>query len=310
MKHRNKMKIRKLAAIDIGSNAMRLLINYVYEIPGETPVFNKTNLLRLPVRLGKDVFINKKISNKNKDRMLDAMTTFRLVMDLYGVKEYKAYATSAMREAENGEEIIKKIKKKADINIEIIDGQTEAELTFKSDLQKFFLDKRNYLYVDVGGGSTELTLLSNGEVIDSQSFRVGTVRMLEGKVDKNVYPEMKKWVEENVRKYEVDLIGSGGNINHIYKYSGIKLGKPMSGAYLRKRYRLVRDLSFEQRLIQLNMKTDRADVVEHAMEIYIKVMKWSRSKKIYVPKVGIADGMIKTLYEKKFQKINSSKHLK
>ena len=123
--------------------------------------------------------------------MLDAMTTFRLVMDLYGVKECKAYATSAMREAENGEEIIKKIKKKADINIEIIDGQTEAELTFKSDLQKFFLDKRNYLYVDVGGGSTELTLLSNGEVIDSQSFRVGTVRMLEGKVDKNVYPEMK-----------------------------------------------------------------------------------------------------------------------
>ena len=138
MKHQNKIKIRKLAAIDIGSNAMRLLINYVCDIPGENPVFNKTNLLRLPVRLGKDVFINKTISKKNKDRMLDAMTTFRLVMDLYGVEEYKAYATSAMREAVNGEEIIEEIRNKANIKIEIIDGKTGAELSFKSDLQKFF----------------------------------------------------------------------------------------------------------------------------------------------------------------------------
>lgn len=248
------------------------------------------------------MYLSKKTFQKNKDRMLDAMTTFRLVMDLYGVEKYKAYATSAMREANNGLEIIQKIKSKTDINIEIIDGKTEAELTFKSDLQKFFLDKKNYLYVDVGGGSTELTLLSNGEVIDSKSFKIGTVRMLENKVDKDIYPEMKSWVQENVKQYEVDLIGSGGNINHIYKYSGIKLGKPMSGTYLRKRYRLVRDLTFEERLIQLNMKTDRADVVEHAMEIYIKVMKWSRAKKIHVPKIGISDGMIKTLYKQKYQK--------
>lgn len=293
------MNIRKLAAIDIGSNAMRLLINYVYEIPGESPVFNKTNLVRLPVRLGKDVFINKTISDDNKKRMLDAMTTFRLIMDLYGVEDYRAYATSAMREAENGKEIIKKIKKKANVKVQVIDGKTEAELIFRSELQKFILDENNYLYVDVGGGSTELTLITHGKVKLSKSFAIGTVRMLEGKVKKSVYPEMKKWVEDHVRKYEVSLIGSGGNINHIYKYSGIKLGKPMSGAYLRSRYRLVRELSFEERLRELNMKTDRADVVEHAMEIYIKVMKWSRAQKVFVPKIGIADGMIQSLYEEK-----------
>lgn len=292
------MKIRKLAAIDIGSNAMRLLINYVYEVPGSKPVFNKTSIVRMPIRLGEDVFTHKEISEKNTARLIDAMKAYKLMMDIYGVEHYLAYATSAMRESENGKEVVRKIKKQSGISIEIIDGTTEAELIFATELQNFILDGNNYLYVDVGGGSTELTLISDGEVQFSKSFQVGTVRLLEGKVEQNVYPEMKKWIEENIRKHDVDLIGSGGNINHVYKYSGVKLGKPLAGSYLRSRYKKVREMSYEERLQELNMKPDRADVVEYALEIYTKVMKWSRAKKIFVPKIGISDGMIRSLYEK------------
>lgn len=292
------MKIRKLAAIDIGSNAMRLLINYVYEVPGSKPVFNKTSIVRMPIRLGEDVFTHKEISEKNTARLIDAMKAYKLMMDIYGVEHYLAYATSAMRESENGKEVVRKIKKQSGISIEIIDGTTEAELIFATELQNFILDGNNYLYVDVGGGSTELTLISDGEVQFSKSFQVGTVRLLEGKVEKSLYLEMKNWVEDNIRKYDVDLIGSGGNINHVYKYSGVKLGKPLAGSYLRSRYKKVREMSYEERLQELNMKTDRADVVEYALEIYTKVMKWSRAKKIHVPKIGISDGMIRSLYEK------------
>lgn len=291
------MNIRKLAAIDIGSNAIRLLINYVYEIPGCEPVFNKTSIVRMPIRLGEDVFIEKNISVKNINRMVDAMQAYKLMMDIYGVENYLAYATSAMREASNGKEVVKKIKRKTGIEIEIIDGSLEAELTFATDLKNFMLDGNNYLYVDVGGGSTELTILSNGKIADSQSFPVGTVRLLEGKVEKSVYAEMKKWVEENAKPLHVSLIGSGGNINHVYKYSGVKLGKPLRGAYLRNRYKVVREMSYEERLKELNMKPDRADVVEFALEIYTKVLKWSRAKLIYVPKIGISDGMIRSLYK-------------
>ena len=290
------MKIRKLAAIDIGSNAMRLLINYVYEIPGSKPVFNKTSIVRMPIRLGEDVFTHKTISEKNAERMLDAMQAYQLMMKIYGVEQYLAYATSAMREATNGKEIVKKVKKQTGIDINIISGEVEAELIFASELQSFVLDENNYLYVDVGGGSTELTLITNQQVTLSRSFPIGTVRLLEGKVEKSVYPEIKQWIEETIRSYEVDLIGSGGNINHVYKYSGVQLGKPLKGAYLRSRYKVIREMSYEQRMKELNMKPDRADVVEYALEIYTKVMKWSRAKKIYVPKIGISDGMIRKLY--------------
>lgn len=290
------MKIRKLAAIDIGSNAMRLLINYVYEIPGSKPVFNKTSIVRMPIRLGEDVFTHKTISEKNAERMVEAMQAYQLMMKIYGVEQYLAYATSAMREATNGKEIVKKVKKQTGIDINIISGEVEAELIFASELQSFVLDENNYLYVDVGGGSTELTLITNQQVTLSRSFPIGTVRLLEGKVEKSVYPEMKQWIEENIRPYEVDLIGSGGNINHVYKYSGVQLGKPLKGAYLRSRYKVIREMSYDQRMKELNMKPDRADVVEYALEIYTKVMKWSRAKKIYVPKIGISDGMIRKLY--------------
>jgi len=251
----------------------------------------------MPIRLGKDVFTDKNISDQNVDRLVKAMQSFRLMMDIYEIEHYRAYATSAMRESENGKKIVKKIHQKANIDIEIIDGDTEAQLIFATELRNFVLDKKNYLYVDVGGGSTELTIISNGKVITSQSFAIGTVRLLEGKVEKNVYPEMKRWIEQNAQPLGVDLIGSGGNINHVYKYSGVQLGKPLKGPYLRKRFKQIREMSYEDRLQELNMKPDRADVVEFALEIYTKVMKWSRAKQIYVPKIGISDGMIRKLYE-------------
>ncbi|MFA5620395.1 MAG: exopolyphosphatase [Weeksellaceae bacterium] len=291
------MNIRKLAAIDIGSNAMRLLINYVYEFPGSQPIFNKTSLIRLPVRLGEDVFFNKRISEQNEQRMKEAIQAYKLIMDIHGIENYLAYATSAMRESENGKEILSRIRKKTGIHVEIIDGNTEANLVFATELQKFIEDKQNYLFVDVGGGSTELTLIENGKIGISKSFSVGTVRLLNDLVNPEVYPEMKSWVTKNIRHKQVQLIGSGGNINHVYKYSGIKLGKPMDSSYLRKQHRTFKELTYEERLRDFNMKTDRADVIEYALDIFTKIMKWSHAKKIHVPKIGISDGMIRKLYE-------------
>lgn len=291
------MNIRKLAAIDIGSNAMRLLINYVYEFPGSQPIFNKTSLIRLPVRLGEDVFFNKRISEQNEQRMKEAIQAYKLIMDIHGIENYLAYATSAMRESENGKEILSRIRKKTGIHVEIIDGNTEANLIFATELQKFIEDNQNYLFVDVGGGSTELTLIENGKIGISKSFSVGTVRLLNDLVNPEVYPEMKSWVTKNIRHKQVQLIGSGGNINHVYKYSGIKLGKPMDSSYLRKQYRTFKELTYEERLRDFNMKTDRADVIEYALDIFTKIMKWSHAKKIHVPKIGISDGMIRKLYE-------------
>lgn len=291
------MKIRKLAAIDIGSNAMRLLINYVYEEEGNVPIFNKTSIVRMPIRLGQDVFIDGEISEKNIERICDAMLSYFLMMKVYDVEIYKAYATSAMREAKNGKEVVKKIMKKSNINIEIIDGKTEAELLFNTELGDFIKDEKTYLYVDVGGGSTELTLLKEGKVYSSKSFEVGTVRLLEGKVGPTTFNEMKHWIDENIGKEPVELIGSGGNINHVYKYSGVKLGLPLSSFYVKKHYQILQTLTAEERMQNYNMKPDRADVVAYALEIYNNVLKWSHAKKIHVPKIGLSDGIIRKVYQ-------------
>lgn len=291
------MDIKKLAAIDIGSNGVRLLINYIYENEGEEPIFNKTSLVRMPIRLGQDVFIDGNISEINAERLTDAMKSFRLMMKVYGVQHYLAYATSAMREAKNGKTIVKKVNAKSGLNIEIIDGKVEAELLFATELNAFVKDDNNYLYVDVGGGSTELTLLKDNKLAASQSFPIGTVRLMEGKVDKNTFAEMKQWIDENVGDLTVDLIGIGGNINHVYKYSGVKLGKPLTGNYIRTHYRRLVQMTTEERMKVYNMKPDRADVVVFALEIYTKVYNWSNAQKIFVPKIGLADGMMRMLYK-------------
>ncbi|WP_068599457.1 Ppx/GppA phosphatase family protein [Vaginella massiliensis] len=291
------MKIKKLAAIDIGSNAIRLLINYVYEETNNPPVFNKTALVRMPIRLGQDVFNNSKISDKNIDRIVDAMQAYSLMMKVYEVEHYRACATSAMRETKNGQKVINKIKKKANIAIEVIDGKTEAEMLFCAGLNKFLTEDKAFLYVDVGGGSTELTYLKNKQVQASQSFAVGTVRLLEHKEASDVFPSMQKWIKDTIEEEEIELIGAGGNINHVYKYSGVKLGLPMSVSYLNRHNKILLKLNPEERMTQFNMKPDRADVVVYALEIYNKVAKWSNAKKIHVPKIGLSDGIIRSLYE-------------
>ena len=291
------MKIRKLGAIDIGSNAMRLLINYVYEEEGKAPIFNKTSIVRMPIRLGHDVFIDGEVCENNVERICDAMQSYALMMKVYDIEIYKAYATSAMREAINGKEVVKRVKKRSGITIEVIDGKTEAELLFNTELGDFIKDGKTYLYVDVGGGSTELTLLKDSKVFTSKSFEVGTVRLLENKVEPHTFDEMKKWLQDNIGTEEIELIGSGGNINHVYKYSGVKLGLPLSSLYVKKQYQIMQTITAEERMQIFNMKPDRADVVVYALEIYNNVLKWSHAKKIHVPKIGLSDGIIRKIYK-------------
>ncbi len=289
--------IKKYAAIDIGSNAMRLLIMNIVEQEGTAPQFNKSALFRVPIRLGQDAFTVGEITEENIDRMVDAMKAYKLLMGVYKVERYMACATSAMREAYNGKEVTDIIKKKADIKIEIIDGKKEAAIIASSDLHQFIKTEQTYLYVDVGGGSTEFSLFSEGKMVASKSFKNGTVRLLNDMVNEVVWQEIEKWIKTNTEDYEnITLIGSGGNINKIFKLSGKLQDKPLSYMYLNAQYQYLNSLSYEQRIAELALNTDRADVIIHALSIYLKAMKWSGSNKIYVPKIGLSDGIVKAMY--------------
>jgi len=293
------------AAIDIGSNAIRLLISTITEQEDREDVdFKKTSLVRVPIRLGEDVFKHTVISEKNIERMVDTMQAFNLLMKSHGIEKYKACATSAMREAKNGVEVVEKIKEKAGVEIEIIDGNHEAAIIAATDLHELVQNDCNYLYVDVGGGSTEFTLFSSGNTVASKSFKVGTVRLLNNLVEDGLWEEMATWVQETTKSYdEIDLIGSGGNINNIFKTSRKKEGMPLSLSYIKKYNDLLNSLSYEERVMDLNLKSDRADVIIPASKIYLNAMKWAKADKIYVPKIGLADGIIKSLYNGKKRKV-------
>lgn len=289
--------IRKFAAIDIGSNAMRLLVANVIEEPGVPTHFSKSALVRLPIRLGQDSFTVGQISPENIERMIDGMKAFKLLMKVHKVERYAALATSAMREAVNSPEVIKTIKEQADIEIKIIDGKTEAAIIASTDLSHLVQTEQTYLFVDVGGGSTEFSLFDNGKMVASKSFKIGTVRLLNEMVEPKTWTEIEQWIKEQTRIYpEVTLIGSGGNINKLFKMSGRKLDKPLSYWYLNKRYHFLNSLTYEQRISELDLNMDRADVIVLATEIYLNAMKWSRAKKIFVPKIGLSDGIIKAMY--------------
>ena len=292
---------KNYAAIDIGSNAVRLLVSTITEQKGrEDTDFRKTSLVRVPIRLGEDVFEKSVISEKNIERMVDTMQAFNLLMKSHGIVKYKACATSAMREAKNGAEVVEEIKAKTGVEIEIIDGNHEAAIIAATDLHELIKNDCNYLYVDVGGGSTEYTLYSSGKTVASRSFKVGTVRLLNDLVDDGAWEEMEKWVRETTKPYKkIDLIGSGGNINNIFKTSGKKEGKPLSLAYIKKYNDLLNSLSYEERVMDLKLKSDRADVIIPASKIYLSSMKWARADNIFVPKIGLADGIIKSLYNGK-----------
>ncbi|HSD08652.1 exopolyphosphatase [Flavobacterium sp.] len=291
------IRLKKYAAIDIGSNAMRLLITNIVEEDDKEPQFNKSSLVRVPIRLGQDAFTVGEISPENIERMVDAMKAFNLLMKVHKVERYMAFATSAMREAYNAKEVVALIRKKADIKIEIIDGKKEAAIIASTDLHHLLKTDETYLFVDVGGGSTEFTLFSNGKMVASRSFKAGTVRLLNEMVHDVVWAEIEKWIKQNTAEYdEVTLIGSGGNINKLFKMSGKLQEKPLSYIYINSQYSYLNSLTYEQRISQLGLNPDRADVIVPATRIYLNAMKWSGARQIYVPKIGLSDGIVKAMY--------------
>jgi exopolyphosphatase/guanosine-5'-triphosphate,3'-diphosphate pyrophosphatase len=289
--------IKKYAAIDIGSNAIRLLISNIIEVPGQPTRFKKSSLVRVPIRLGEDVFINNEISPENIIRMQDTMRAFKLLMKSHRVERYKACATSAMREAKNGQEIADLIRETSDIDIDIIEGEEEAAIIAATDLQEYIQLDKTYLYVDVGGGSTEFSIISNAQTVASKSFRIGTIRILKDIVNHEKWLELESWIKSETSKFDkVEVIGSGGNINKIFKISGKAMGKPLTYFYLTSYYNILKSYSYEERITELDLNQDRADVIIPAMQIYLSAMKWSRAKHIYVPKIGLSDGIVKSLY--------------
>ena len=292
------MLIEKYGGIDIGSNAIRLLVTTVTTMDDKPPRFKKTSLVRVPILLGADVFLNGAISKVSIDRMIDAMSAYGLLLKNHNVLRYRACATSAMREASNGAEVVARIREATGIQIEIIDGEIEADLIAATDFGHFIGTEKAFLYVDVGGGSTEFTLYSEGRVIVSRSFKLGTVRILNDMVRESMWDEVKAWITEVTAGYDkINVIGSGGNINSIYTNSGKKLGKPLSYFFLVNYFELLKSMTYHERIYELEMNPDRADVIIPATKIYLSAMKWSSAKNIYVPKIGLADGMVKRMYQ-------------
>ncbi|MEM9648362.1 MAG: exopolyphosphatase [Bacteroidota bacterium] len=291
------MVIRKFAAIDIGSNAVRLLVNNVIEQEDKPTTFKKSALIRVPVRLGEDAFTLGKVSENNLNRLIKTMHSFDLLMQVYGVEKYMAVATSALRESENGREVAERVQKEAGIGIEIIDGKREATIIASTDLKDLIKKDRSYLYVDVGGGSTEFTVFAQGEPKASKSFKIGTVRILNGLVKDDMWRQVEEWIKEHLGEgTKVEIIGSGGNINKLHKMSGRKVGQPLSFIWLNAQYHFLNSMDYEDRISELGLNQDRADVIIPASKIFLSAAKWSGAKKIHVPKIGLADGMIKTLY--------------
>ena len=291
------MKIRKFAAIDIGSNAIRLLIHNVIEEKGKKTQFRKSSLIRVPVRLGVDSFTVGEISEHNEERMLNAMKAFKLIMDVHGVEKYMACATSAIREANNGHEIVDRIYEDSGVKIEVIDGKKEAAIIASTDLKQLIQNDQTYLYIDVGGGSTEFTLFTDGKIKVSKSFKIGTVRILNNLVGEGIWKKIELWIKENIQGLsKITIIGSGGNINKLHKMSGRKEGEPLSYIWLNSQYHFLESMSYEDRISELGLNPDRADVIIPATRIYLSAAKWCGAKKIYVPKIGLSDGIIKTIY--------------
>ncbi|MDO3643028.1 ethanolamine ammonia-lyase reactivating factor EutA [Mucilaginibacter sp. L3T2-6] len=292
----------RYAAIDIGSNAVRLLIADIIENNGSVS-FKKNTLIRVPLRLGDDAFLDHELSEKKSADLIKTMEAFSRLMDVYKVADYTALATSAMREAKNGAEIAKLIKTNAGIDVEIIPGQKEAGMIYASHADQTIDKSKNYLYIDVGGGSTELSFFSAGEVWASKSFNIGTIRMLDNQDDEETWSDMKDFIRDNTRQFKViSGIGTGGNINKLYRLSEEKDKNPLTFGKLKSLYSYLTSFSLKDRINVLGLNQDRADVIIPACEIYIAVMKWANIKNIYVPTVGLVDGIIQTLIEKNFPK--------
>lgn len=288
----------KLAAIDIGSNAARLLISEVRVNDKQVASFNKITLLRIPLRLGFDVFETGSISPYKINLLMHTMKAFSNLKDAFEIKHLKACATSAMRDASNTPEIIELVKKETGIEIEVISGGDEASLVFENHIAENLEKENSYLYIDVGGGSTELTFFSNGKMVFKDSFDIGTIRLLKNKVGDQIWDEMKQSIKEKTKGHKtVIAIGSGGNINKVHSLSKRKDGKPLPLSLLRDFYKELSNVSLEDRINIYKLKDDRADVIVPALQIYINAMRWANAEDIYVPKIGLADGLIQHLWD-------------
>lgn len=288
----------KLAAIDIGTNACRLMISEVIPVVGGTTKFNKLNLVRIPLRLGFDVFETGEISKEKRGMLFQSMKAYSHIMNAYGVTKHIAVATSAMRDAKNRKEIVQKVFLETGINIQIISGDFEASLIYESHIAEKLDQDSNYLYVDVGGGSTELTLISKGQLVFKESFNIGTIRLLKDQVSENEWDYMKQKVKEATKDYaKLIAIGTGGNINKVFSLSKRKDGKTLDLDLLKSYYKEFSSCSLEERIQLYQLREDRADVIVPALLIYTQVMKWASINEILVPKIGLVDGLIQHLYE-------------
>ena len=288
----------RFASIDIGSNAIRLLLCNVFETESEL-FFKKAELFRMPIRLGEDSFRFKKISQEKTEQLIKVMKAYKLLIDAFEAVDYKACATAAMREASNAAEIIEKVKKQSGIEIDIIDGKLEAQIIYSNHIAEHLEHDRSYLYIDVGGGSTELTLFSNNQIVQSLSFNIGTIRFMQDNVSKETWQFFKDWIREKTAGYHpLTAIGSGGNINKIIKMAGRKEGKPLRVEKLKEIYDYLQSFTYEERITQLGLNPDRADVIIPAAKIFLSIMKNAGIEDIIVPQVGLSDGIIHLLYEK------------
>lgn len=286
-----------LAAIDIGSNAARLLIMEAKQYKGGEMDYTKLNFLRVPLRLGGDVFQTGYISRERAKALSDTMSIYALLMKIYKVEHFRACATSAMRDASNGREIAATVKKDTGIPIQIISGSEEAGIIYETHIAENMNPDQPYLYMDVGGGSTELTLFSKGRVLFKESFNIGTIRLLNDLVSEKQMEELKLFVKEHTRNFKnLKAIGSGGNINKVYTLSRTKEGKPLNIELLKDYYKELSGSGIEERMHLYKLRRDRADVIVPALQIYTSVMRWGDIGEIYVPKIGLADGIIKMLF--------------
>ena len=287
-----------LAAIDIGSNAARLLITEVTTDEKNNSIFNKLNLIRVPLRLGFEVFETGMISKQKIGMLMQTMKAFKHLINAYEVKHTMACATSAMRDARNAADIIRKVKLETDIAIEVISGDKEAGLVFENHIAETLDKDHSYMYIDVGGGSTELSFFSNGKLIFKESFNIGTIRLLQDKVNEKTWEVMKEIIKTVTKEQkEVMAIGSGGNINKIFSMSKRKEGKPITLELLRDYHRELSSVSLPERIRLYSLRPDRADVIVPALLIYINAMRWAGATEMYVPKIGLVDGLIHHLWD-------------
>ncbi len=294
------MKKVNYAAIDIGSNAVRLLIKCVNE-EDANELMSKVQLIRIPLRLGEDAFTTGAISEEKEKKLIRLMKSYKQLMKIYDVVDYRACATSAMRDARNGQKIVNRIYKRTGINVEIIDGQEEARIVYDNHIEQLFTSGQNYLYVDVGGGSTEINLISNGELKNSRSYNIGTVRILSGMVKEEEKEILRADLTKLAQDYSpINIIGSGGNINKLFRLAEKKDKKngflPIES--LLEIYETLKSISSEERIKQFKLKPDRADVIVPAAAIFIEISTIMNAKGIIVPTIGLSDGIIDSLYTK------------